>query len=127
MKEKRDIATYKNANPIQDLARTQELQALKEASSSISKEAKLRKLVATQGSQLALLDQLRSFLPSTLQKWLEFLKHEWEYNVRHVALIDSINELNDKLELTDKLEDLDREAIKKCIHEMKQRNEDFLE
>jgi len=124
MKEERDVATHENANLIQRLATCeQELQALKEASSS-SADAELRGQLATQESQLALYDQLRASLASEAQKPREMsnrLKHESnEHNIQQSLLTSSINKLNDDFE------DLSNKAIGKYAREIKQRNEDLV-
>jgi len=124
MKEERDIATDKNANLILELATCrQEIQALQEASST-SADTQLRGQLATQESQLALYDQLRTSLASEAQKPREMsnrLKHESnEHNIQQCLLTSSINKLNDDFE------DLSNRAIGKYAKEIKQRNEDLV-
>lgn len=125
IKEERDVATDKIANLTQELATCkQEFQALKEASSASSADAKLREQLSTQESQLALYDQLRTSLASEAQKPREMsnrLKHESnEHNIQQAALTGSINKLNDEFE------DLSNKAIGKYAQEIKQRNEDLV-
>lgn len=125
MKEERDVATDKNANLIQELATCkQEFQALKEAASSSSADAKLRGQLATLESQLALYDQLRTSLASEAQKPREMsnrLKQESdEHNIQQSLLTSSINKLNDDFE------DLSNKAIGNYAKEIKQRNEDLV-
>lgn len=122
VKEERDVAIDNNANLIQDLATCrQELQALKEAPSA---DAKLRAQLATQESQLALYDQLRTSLASEAQKPREMssrLKQESdEHNIQQALLTSSISKLNDDFE------DLSNKAIGNYAKEIKQRNEDLV-